>query len=290
MKYNSVNVKVSDHWDLLKDKGYLKDFSIPKYTNVWGEEILMTYDPEGIILNKNPLSGRVPGAEDFTENEGFYINNENGENVFLDANFKEYSRLKKKYNKLNSLKEKVNWEFALAGFYLKEGPNQSVTFNNTHIVPQCFWIIPQNEDDENMISKILVNSIKEYVNQNYEQFYMSEADLEKCIIQSICNLDISYLADLDQYAVYSYDYKEELITKFSQIFKNFLLKGITSLKVKPDKSFNYYPNINTFSFYNSETDEFMIRYRIGKDKKYYQSYIVDDSYNKTLPDLGSNVQ
>jgi hypothetical protein len=82
---------------------------------------------------------------------------------------------------------------------------------------------------------------------------------ELCIINAVTNLNVSYLNELEEGVLCSHSFKDELILEFAAFFEKLLLKGFTSLTVKPSKCLYCYPNANAFSFHHPDTDEFICR-------------------------------
>lgn len=99
---------------------------------------------------------------------------------------------------------------------------------------------------------------------------MTLKELERYIVQAFCNLDIKCLNELCDEASYSYCNKEDLIMDLSIRFNEMKLKGINSLNAKPSNCKYCYPKSPAYNFYNSYTNEFVIRYVIHKeaDNKY----------------------
>ena len=100
----------------------------------------------------------------------------------------------------------------------------------------------------------------------------------KVIVKSICGLDESYLNQLDDDIIYSYDYKDELIQKFRANFKELKSNGITSLKVVESKCEFCYPDKKTYAFYNPTTNELVLRYVIFQESQDF--YRVEECKNQ----------
>ena len=73
---------------------------------------------------------------------------------------------------------------------------------------------------------------------------MTLFQLEKHIKEAFINLNPSILENLDEDAVYSYDYKHEFIDKLDKLFREIKSKGILSLKVTDSKCKFCYPTAN----------------------------------------------
>ena len=89
---------------------------------------------------------------------------------------------------------------------------------------------------------------------------MTLQDLEKIVVKAFCELDSSILDQLEEWAFYSYDYKEELIEKLDKLFKKYQSAGLTNLEVRDSECKYCNPKANAYSFHNPETGEFLIRY------------------------------
>lgn len=87
----------------------------------------------------------------------------------------------------------------------------------------------------------------------------------KTIIQAFINLDVSILSKINGRISYSFDSKNELISKFNKLFNELKSKGLNSLKVETSKCRYCYPSIKNYSFHHPITDEFIFRYVIFRE-------------------------
>ncbi|MFD0762717.1 hypothetical protein ACFQZW_11550 [Lutibacter aestuarii] len=282
MKSRSKKVEALIYWEYLKDMGASKDSMVFAYKNVWDEEILNVSNSENIIVNKSSEKDRLPGNSGYNDEKGFYINDENGEEILSKNNLKEYNRLQEKYINLELLIKKVNYELGVLNLYVNRGPNDSVTIFDTDIVVDCYWVLPKNRYEIELFSNEIIKQVNSFVTNHKEHFFMDVSKLEECVIQSVCNLDISYLSELDEDIMYSYSFKNEVLIEFSNKFKEFLLRGIKNLNVKPSECLYCHPNLNAFSFHHPDTDDLMIRYVIGKDEKGYNQFILEECRNRPI--------
>ena len=111
---------------------------------------------------------------------------------------------------------------------------------------------------------------------------MTLFQLEKHIKEAFINLNPSILENLDEDAVYSYDFKHEFIDKLDKLFREIKSKGISNLSVINSKCKFCYPSANTYSFHNPKTDEFIIRYVIHQESD--NVYRVEQCKNNSIPD------
>lgn len=222
---------------------------------------------------KNQLSfgGHVFG-------QGYFNIDEDGNEIFYFDNPDEFYRI----GKTVKLIEIVNKAFKNNYFLLGIGPNNSVLINDVDIVPNCYWDIPE-KDELFMDSKDkIVRKVKDFLAQKEDNTIIDINKLEQCIIKSICNLDVSYLSELEEGIMYSFRFKDEVIIDFSTFFKKLLLKGITSLTMKTSKCLYCYPKASAFSFYHPETDEFVVRYVVGNSQNEMTEYILEQCRNRPL--------
>ena len=105
-------------------------------------------------------------------------------------------------------------------------------------------------------------------------------NLEKGIVKAFCLLNINPLEKLDEKAIYSYNYKNEMIAELQSVFDKIKSTGVQSLEVKNSKCKYCYPSANAYSFHNPITDEFIIRYVIGQDED--GMYRVEECKNKPI--------
>ncbi|WP_431133682.1 hypothetical protein [Psychroserpens mesophilus] len=95
---------------------------------------------------------------------------------------------------------------------------------------------------------------------------MTQESLENTIIKGICNLDIKPLYALSENVMYSNLTKSELLEEFTFVFKDYKSKGVNKLTYKCSKCNYCLPLAKAFEFYNSENNEFIMRYIIHSDE------------------------
>lgn len=111
---------------------------------------------------------------------------------------------------------------------------------------------------------------------------MKLLDLEKIVVESFSNLNSSLLEGIEENAIYSYNYKNEMIDEIEKVFVKIKSAGVSSLTVKKSKCMFCYPQANAYAFHNPSTDEFIIRYVISQDKD--GMYRIEECKNKPIPD------
>jgi hypothetical protein len=250
------------------------------YTNIWGELVLKVRGIKHILkpnpdkkVNKIDRGGHaIPG--------GFYNIDEEGNEIFGSENFDEYIRIEKTVKLL----DKVNDAFKGNDIILYIGPNNSVLVDEHFIVPDCYWDIPENMKDLNTYAEMIVQKVKAYILPLNPITDAAIIKLEKIVIDTFCNLDVSYLSDLDESYMYSDCFKDEVIIHFAKQIKAMLLKGITTLNMKNSACLFCYPDCNAYSFHHPQTDELMVRYVVGKSKNQAKEFILQECLNKQIPD------
>ncbi|SDS48965.1 hypothetical protein SAMN04489797_1710 [Winogradskyella sediminis] len=95
---------------------------------------------------------------------------------------------------------------------------------------------------------------------------MTQLEIENTLIKAICNLEISYLVDLDEDLMYTCLTKAELIQEFDCVFKNLISQGIQKLTFKKSNCNYCYPKANAYEFYD-ESLMFVFRYIIDIDSE-----------------------
>lgn len=94
---------------------------------------------------------------------------------------------------------------------------------------------------------------------------INQKQLESIVVNAICNLDINLLDALDCNAMYYNLTKTELIEEFALAFDDYKSKGINKLVWKRSKCNHCFPLAKAFEFYNTENNEFIVRYIINSD-------------------------
>ena len=107
---------------------------------------------------------------------------------------------------------------------------------------------------------------------------MNIKDINEILVQSIGNLDIKCLNDIDEKISYSYNNKNELIESFKVLFEELKSKGITSLDVQSSKCNFCYPDKDAYAFYNPTTNDLVLRYVIFQESPDF--YRVEECKNK----------
>ena len=95
---------------------------------------------------------------------------------------------------------------------------------------------------------------------------MTQKEIENIVIEALCNLDIKPLYSLSENIMYSYLTKSELLEEFTFVFDNYKSRGIKKLTFISSKCNYCFPLANAFEFYNSENNEFIVRYIIHSDE------------------------
>ena len=111
---------------------------------------------------------------------------------------------------------------------------------------------------------------------------MTLGDLTEYIALAFCRLDTSILNKLDENASYSFNYKEELIEELQEKFDGYKKAGISRMAISFSQCLYCYPKAKALSFYNQETDEFVVRYVIHEEGP--EEFIVHECRNIPLPD------
>lgn len=111
---------------------------------------------------------------------------------------------------------------------------------------------------------------------------MKLIDLENIVVNAFCSLDVSPLKKLDKKASYSYNYKHEMIAELQSVFDKIKSKGVQNLEVENSKCKYCYPSANAYSFHNSKTGGFVIRYVIHQESN--DVYRIEQCKNKPIPD------
>lgn len=106
--------------------------------------------------------------------------------------------------------------------------------------------------------------------------------IEKQVVKAFRRLETSPLDKLDANAVYSYNYKDEMIAELQKVFEKIKSTGVQSLKVTDSKCKYCYPTANAYSFHNPKTDEFIIRYVIHQESE--DEFRIEECRNKPIPD------
>jgi len=106
-------------------------------------------------------------------------------------------------------------------------------------------------------------------------------NLEKRIVKAFCLLNTKPLEKLDENAIYSFNYKDEMIAELQSVFDKIKSTGVQSLEVRNSKCKYCYPSANAYSFHNPITDEFIIRYVIHQESK--DVYRIEQCKNKPIP-------
>lgn len=99
-------------------------------------------------------------------------------------------------------------------------------------------------------------------------------------LKAFCNLNASAFSEIDSEAEYSLDEKEEFIEQMESKFKAIKSGGVNQLGVRNSQCKFCYPMANTYSFYDNNTDEFIIRIVI--EKKSDNKFIVEECRNRLL--------
>jgi hypothetical protein len=278
MKNMLKKIKAAEYWEYFEElENISKTDMIERYTNIWGEQVLR-FKGVSTIINPNPnkFESKISkGGHSFPG--GFYNIDENGNEVSGEQNFDEYMRIEYTVE----LMEKVSSSFVDAEFKLCIGPNNTVAIDDVYIVPDCYWEAPKAKEQIPYVAEQIVRKVNDFIIFREEISEEDVKNLQQCVISSMCDLNTSYLSKLEEGVLYSYLFKDELIIEFAELFKKLLLKGVTSLYMKKSNCLYCYPDLNTFSFYIKGTNEFVIRYVIGKDKK-ENKFILEECRNKPL--------
>lgn len=110
---------------------------------------------------------------------------------------------------------------------------------------------------------------------------MELEELEEAVIKSLSTLDICHLSGINAKATYSYDDKEQFMEEIERKLKILRGKGIESMFYKRSNCKYCYPKSNTFSFFNSINEEFVVRYVIHQETE--EAYKVEECNNRIIP-------
>lgn len=274
-------VSAKEYWQYLKGiENISEDDMLERYTNVWGELVLKSSGVEYIIITNPKKKSNQIGEGGHVFMEGYFNIDEEGNEVFADKNIEEYLRLEGAIR----LRKKVLDYFRKFDKNIGVGPNNTVVINDITIVSDCYWGEPKNEDELISMSNEIIVKVEKFLGVDDESKHRELEKIQDCVVEAICNLDVSYLSALEGYdTMYSFKFKDEIIIEFSKKFKGLLLRGITSLKMKNSKCKYCYPNLSAFSFYHPISAEFIIRYVVGKDPKIKHKFIIEECRNKIIP-------
>lgn len=106
---------------------------------------------------------------------------------------------------------------------------------------------------------------------------MTQKEIESIMIKAICYLDINPLYALSENHMYSNLTKSELLEEFTFVFNDYKSKGIKKLTYISSKCNYCFPLANAFEFYNSENNEFIVRYIIHSDEDGCKVRLCDNS-------------
>mgnify|MGYP000020321527 CR=1 FL=1 len=134
---------------------------VEEYIDVYGDKIRVYKSGNKEIIDSNGLRNRIPGTEGHAFMEGWYIINEEGEEISM-LDDKEYNRIKAKYEYKGRLHVKIYNEFK--EYTLEEGPDNCVCIEDKEIVPDCYWGLPVNDEEVDQKCSEIVNKIKDYKN------------------------------------------------------------------------------------------------------------------------------
>lgn len=110
---------------------------------------------------------------------------------------------------------------------------------------------------------------------------MQLSDLENAVINSFIHYDTAYLKSIDPNGVYSFNYKEELITNLKREIEKLKINYPEGLYVKKSLCRFCFSGSNAFSFYSKNYDNYVMRYVIAVAE---DQYIVQPCNNKPIPD------
>jgi|SRR5690554_336901 len=115
---------------------------------------------------------------------------------------------------------------------------------------------------------------------------MQLADLELAVINTFVHYDTTYLKFLDPDAVYSYNFKFEMIATLQQEIEKLKKEYPNGLYARKSVCMFCYPMANAFSFYSKSTDKYVMRYVTAKDKDMFR---VELCNNNPIPDGKDNL-
>lgn len=151
------DINSSDNKRILR--GFEKHNLVEEYIDVFGDKIRTYKSGNMEIVESNGLRNKVPGTQGHAFMEGWYIINENGEevNMFDD---KEYKRIESLYEYKDRLKLKLHNNFT--DYSLKEGPDNTVCIEDREIVPDCYWGLPINDKEVQQKFDEIIKKVLEY--------------------------------------------------------------------------------------------------------------------------------
>lgn len=110
---------------------------------------------------------------------------------------------------------------------------------------------------------------------------MQLVDIEVAVINTFIHYDTNHLESLDSGAMYSYNYKDELIAELKRKIEKLKKDYPTGLYAKESLCMFCFPGANAFSFYAKSTDKYVMRYVIAEDEDMYR---VQTCNNNPIPD------
>lgn len=115
---------------------------------------------------------------------------------------------------------------------------------------------------------------------------MTLSDLEIIVARAFCSLDSSILLEMDEHAIYSDNYLDEIIEELQKVFDKIKSKDINSLIVKDSHCKYCYPEGKAYSFHHPITGKFIIRYVIaheGESDDGETIYRIEECRNNPIP-------
>jgi len=111
---------------------------------------------------------------------------------------------------------------------------------------------------------------------------MTLPELEKLVIDAFTTSNVSRLHQLDPNALYSGLDKEQVIEEIEIELIKIRKLGLDKLEARPSKCKFCYPEGKAFSFHNTETGEFVIRYVIHQEDQ--SRFIIEHCQNRIIID------
>ncbi len=111
---------------------------------------------------------------------------------------------------------------------------------------------------------------------------MTTPELEKLVIDAFTTLNVSWLNQLDPDVLYSDLDKDQIIEELNYEIMRIRKMGLDKLEARPSKCKYCYPEDKAYSFHNTDTGEFVIRYVIHQENQ--SKFIIERCQNRIIPD------
>ena len=111
---------------------------------------------------------------------------------------------------------------------------------------------------------------------------MTLLELEKYVIEAFTMVNVSMLYQLDSKVIYSGLDREQIIAEIDIELKKIIGSGIKELEARPSACKHCFPTGSAFSFHDTSTGEFVIRYVVHQESE--KSFVIERCSNRVLKD------